>query len=129
VRQSRQTGQIILARYDQLLAIRSFSKNAISISKTPTATLWNQISSPLVTILIHYKRTFVSLCRSLSLMPFECLQHQKNARCSWTDRSLAFSSVSVAFRSTSSLEIRLRWSNTVSLSPVTRFSKVASLRM
>jgi hypothetical protein len=66
------------------LAIRSFSKNAISISKIPTATSWNQNkkSSPLVTVFIHYKRTYVSLCHSLSLMPFECLQHRKNAGCS-----------------------------------------------
>jgi hypothetical protein len=87
VRQSRQTGQIILARYDHILAIRSFSKNAISISKIPTATSWNQNkkSSPLVTVFIHYKRTYVSLCRSLSLMPFECLQHRKNAGCSCTE--------------------------------------------
>jgi hypothetical protein len=46
------------------------------MSKIPTATLWNQMSSLLVTVFIQ-QRTFVSLCHSLSLMPFECLHDKK----------------------------------------------------
>jgi hypothetical protein len=84
VRQSRQTRQTRKRsiKYDLFLAIRSFSINVINTSKIPTAVLWISAIIHSNGFLIIHVHTLVSPCRSLSLMPFQCLRNRKKAGCS-----------------------------------------------